>query len=105
MERYCFCLNFFSSADNCWVVKGVLGLRLGLCFLSVPILIGPVGGFNVKSAKDRGENRLWFRVRKRSVRFSSGLIGGRVRRARPTLLLLPPPHYARVTYVDEIDIG
>ena len=31
MDRYCFSRNFFSSAINCCVVKGVRGLRLGLC--------------------------------------------------------------------------
>lgn len=33
MLRYCLSLNFFSSANNCCVVNGVLGFRLGLCFL------------------------------------------------------------------------
>ena len=31
MDRYCFSRNFFSRAISCWVVKGVRGLRLGLC--------------------------------------------------------------------------
>jgi hypothetical protein len=49
MDKYCFCRNFFSKADNCCVVKGVRGFRLGLCLRKVPIFIGPVGGFNVIS--------------------------------------------------------
>lgn len=35
MERYCLDRNFRSRAKSCWVVKGVLGLRLLLCFRSV----------------------------------------------------------------------
>lgn len=35
-------------------MKGVRGLRLGLCFLRVPILIGPGGGFKVISGLKRG---------------------------------------------------
>ena len=50
MDKYCFWRNFFSKADNCWVVKGVRGLRFGLCLRKVPILMGPEGGFNVISA-------------------------------------------------------
>ena len=53
MERYCLARNFFSRAASCWVVKGVLGLRLGLCFLRVPILMGPEGGLRVRSEKKR----------------------------------------------------
>ena len=34
MDRYCFCLNFFSKTSSCCVVNGVLGFLLGLCFLS-----------------------------------------------------------------------
>ena len=34
IDRYCFSWNFFSSDVSCWVVNGVLGFRLGLCFLS-----------------------------------------------------------------------
>ena len=34
-------------------MNGVLGFRLGLCFLSVPILMGPGGGPD-RSAKKRG---------------------------------------------------
>ena len=49
MLRYCLARNFFSRAESCCVVKGVRGLRLGLCFRSVPILMGPVGGFRVMS--------------------------------------------------------
>ena len=33
MLRYCFSLNFFSRERSCWVVKGVRGFLLGLCFL------------------------------------------------------------------------
>ncbi len=43
MLRYCFSLNFFSNAMSCCVVNGVLGLRFGLCFLSVH-LSGPSCG-------------------------------------------------------------
>lgn len=32
IERYCFDRNFRSRAKSCWVVKGVRGLRLLLCF-------------------------------------------------------------------------
>ena len=49
MERYCFSRNFFSSAFSCCVVKGVRGLRFGLCFLSVQ-RSGPGGGLNLRSA-------------------------------------------------------
>lgn len=35
IDKYCFSLNFFSRATSCWVVNGVLGFRLGLCFLNV----------------------------------------------------------------------
>jgi hypothetical protein len=34
MDKYCFCRNFLSKESNCEVVKGVLGFRLVLCFLS-----------------------------------------------------------------------
>ena len=34
IERYCFSLYFFSRAFSCWVVKGVRGFLLALCFLS-----------------------------------------------------------------------
>ncbi len=44
MERYCFCLNFFSNANSCWVVKGVLGFLLGLCFLSCIGFLEPRSG-------------------------------------------------------------
>lgn len=37
MERYCFWRNLRSKANNCDVVKGVLGLRLVLCFLRVQV--------------------------------------------------------------------
>jgi hypothetical protein len=45
MERYCFSRNFFSREFSCCVVKGVRGLRLGLCFRRVH-LSGPVGALN-----------------------------------------------------------
>lgn len=48
MLKYCFSRNFFSSAFSCCVVKGVLGLRLGLCFLKVQRR-GPGGGLNRRS--------------------------------------------------------
>ena len=51
IDKYCFWRNFFSNELSCWVVNGVLGFLFGLCFLKVPILIGPFGGFNVKSKK------------------------------------------------------
>ena len=54
IDKYCFCRNFFSSADNCWVVNGVRGLRFGLCLRNVPILMGPEGGFSVISANHNG---------------------------------------------------
>ena len=34
MDKYCFSLYFFSRALSCWVVKGVRGFLLALCFLS-----------------------------------------------------------------------
>jgi hypothetical protein len=37
--KYCLSLNFFSRASNCWVVKGVLGFRLGLCFLRLHLIL------------------------------------------------------------------
>lgn len=40
MLRYCLSLNFFSSANSCCVVKGVLGFRFGLCFLKAHRTIG-----------------------------------------------------------------
>lgn len=43
IDKYCFCLNLRSNASNCCVVKGVRGLRLFLCFLSVH-LFGFMGG-------------------------------------------------------------
>ena len=48
IDKYCFWRNFFSKADNCWVVNGVRGLRLGLCFLNWHFK-GPkgAGGFKV----------------------------------------------------------
>ena len=48
MLKYCFSRNFFSNAFSCCVVNGVLGLRLGLCFLSVQRR-GPGGGLNRRS--------------------------------------------------------
>ena len=48
MERYCFSRNFFSSEFSCWVVKGVRGLRVGLCFRRVHFS-GPGGGLNRRS--------------------------------------------------------
>ena len=53
MLKYCFWRNFFSRAESCCVVNGVRGLRLGLCFLRVPILMGPVGGLRVRSGKQK----------------------------------------------------
>lgn len=38
--KYCLSLNFFSRASNCWVVKGVLGFRFGLCFLRLHLILG-----------------------------------------------------------------
>lgn len=38
--RYCFSRNFFSSDRSCWVVKGVRGLRLGLCFRRLHLIRG-----------------------------------------------------------------
>lgn len=35
MDKYCFWRNLRSSASSCAVVKGVLGLRLVLCFRRV----------------------------------------------------------------------
>lgn len=32
-------MNFFSSASNCCVVKGVLGFRFGLCFLRLHLIL------------------------------------------------------------------
>ena len=43
IERYCFVLNFLSRASSCWVVKGVLGFRLLLCFLRVHFMLGRRG--------------------------------------------------------------
>lgn len=43
MLRYCLSRNFFSSARSCWVVNGVRGLRLGLCFRSAQRTTGDVG--------------------------------------------------------------
>ena len=43
IDKYCLLRNFFSKADNCWVVNGVLGFRLGLCLRSVHFN-GPNGG-------------------------------------------------------------
>lgn len=40
IDRYCLSLNFFSSASSCWVVKGVLGFLLGLCFLRLHLSLG-----------------------------------------------------------------
>lgn len=37
--KYCLSLNFFSRANNCCVVKGVLGFRLGLCFLRLHLIL------------------------------------------------------------------
>ena len=48
MLKYCFSRNFFSNAFSCCVVNGVLGLRLGLCFLRVQRR-GPGGGLNRRS--------------------------------------------------------
>ena len=58
MLRYCLARNFFSRAESCCVVKGVRGFRLGLCFRSVPILMGPVGGFSVMSVMTKDRNLL-----------------------------------------------
>lgn len=38
--KYCLSLNFFSKANNCWVVKGVLGFLFGLCFLKLHFNLG-----------------------------------------------------------------
>lgn len=40
MERYCFVLNFRSKARSCWVVNGVLGFLLLLCFRRVHLMFG-----------------------------------------------------------------
>ena len=57
IDKYCFSRNFFSSALSCWVVKGVLGFRLGLCFLRVH-RSGPGGGLNLRSENRRVRLRL-----------------------------------------------
>ena len=62
MDKYCFVRNFFSRADNCCVVKGVRGFRLGLCLRKVPIFIGPIGGLNVISGAK--EKRKYYLCRK-----------------------------------------
>ena len=49
-------LNFFSSELSCWVVKGVRGFLLGLCFRSVHRM-GPGGGLNRISIKKKVVNR------------------------------------------------
>lgn len=36
-------LTFLSRANNCWVVKGVRGFRLLLCFLRVHLTGGSLG--------------------------------------------------------------
>ena len=66
MDKYCFVRNFFSKADNCCVVKGVRGFRLGLCLRKVPIFIGPIGGLNVISgAKDKRKYYLCRKIKKK----------------------------------------
>lgn len=40
MLRYCFSRNFFSRFSSCCVVNGVLGFRLGLCFLRLHFSFG-----------------------------------------------------------------
>ena len=49
MERYCFSLYFFSRAFSCWVVKGVRGFLLALCFLSTHLRGRPGAGFSLTS--------------------------------------------------------
>lgn len=47
--KYCFSRNFFSNESSCCVVKGVLGFRLGLCFLKVHLTGPGPGPGNLKS--------------------------------------------------------
>ena len=57
MERYCFCLNFLSSASSCCVVNGVLGFRFVLCFLRAHVLGICLGGDgNPERRKREGSN-------------------------------------------------
>lgn len=56
--RYCFSLNFFSRLNNCWVVKGVRGLRLGLCFLRLHLSFG--GSPLFESETQKANKRLIF---------------------------------------------
>ena len=48
MDKYCFSRNFFSSELSCAVVKGVRGLRFGLC-LRRRHRKGPTGGLSGRS--------------------------------------------------------
>ena len=61
--RYCFSLNFFSSARSCWVVKGVLGLRLGLCLRSVTLMGTLKRGISGDSVEGERENTIGKRVK------------------------------------------
>lgn len=38
--RYCLSLNFFSRANSCCVVNGVLGFLFGLCFRRLHLIFG-----------------------------------------------------------------
>lgn len=49
MLRYCFSRNFFSSDSSCCVVKGVRGLRFGLCLRRLHLMRGG----SLASATDR----------------------------------------------------
>jgi hypothetical protein len=51
MLKYCFSRNFFSSESNCCVVKGVRGLRFGLCFLKLHFKRGNSFSVNRKEGK------------------------------------------------------
>lgn len=67
------------------MVKGVRGLRFGLCFRNVPILIGPDGGFNVISGKRKWPIMLGFPGKCRCKMISSmthSLIMNRVGESR-----------------------
>lgn len=57
IDRYCLARNFRSSDNNCWVVNGVRGFRLFLCFRKAHfIACGGIFGsspFSETTSKDR----------------------------------------------------
>lgn len=58
MLRYCFSRNFFSSDSSCCVVKGVRGLRFGLCLRRLHLMRGG----SLASATEREREREMERV-------------------------------------------